>query len=151
MINFWSYKDEYKKYKSSLVNIFDNTLKNGQIFFGKNLSNFENNFKKKYKCKYGIAVGSGTDALLISLLSLGIKKNDEVITAANTAIPTISAIVNSGAIPKLVDIDEDYLIDTSKIKQAITKKTRAIIPVHLYGKACDMDSIMKISKNIKYL
>ena len=149
MINFWSYKDEYKKYKSSLVNIFDNTLKNGQIFFGKNLSSFENNFKKKYKCKYGIAVGSGTDALLISLLSLGIKKNDEVITAANTAIPTISAIVNSGAIPKLVDIDEDYLIDTSKIKQAITKKTRAIIPVHLYGKACDMDSIMKISKKHK--
>ena len=149
MINFWSYKDEYKKYKSSLVNIFDNTLKNGQIFFGKNLSSFENNFKKKYRCKYGIAVGSGTDALLISLLSLGIKKNDEVITAANTAIPTISAIVNSGAIPKLVDIDEDYLIDTSKIKQAITKKTRAIIPVHLYGKACDMDSIMKISKKHK--
>ena len=149
MINFWSYKDEYKKYKSSLVNIFDNTLKNGQIFFGKNLSSFENNFKKKYKCKYGVAVGSGTDALLISLLSLGIKKNDEVITAANTAIPTISAIVNSGAIPKLVDIDEDYLIDTSKIKQAITKKTRAIIPVHLYGKACDMDSIMKISKKHK--
>ena len=98
MINFWSYKDEYKKYKSSLVNIFDNTLKNGQIFFGKNLSSFENNFKKKYRCKYGVAVGSGTDALLISLLSLGIKKNDEVITAANTAIPTISAIVNSGAI-----------------------------------------------------
>lgn len=149
MINFWSYKDEYKKYKSSLVNIFDNTLKNGQIFFGKNLSSFENNFKKKYRCKYGVAVGSGTDALLISLLSLGIKKNDEVITAANTAIPTISAIVNSGAIPKLVDIDEDYLIDTSKIKQAITKKTRAIIPVHLYGKACDMDSIMKISKKHK--
>ena len=49
MINFWSYKDEYKRYKSSLVNIFDNTLKNGQIFFGKNLSSFENNFKKKYK------------------------------------------------------------------------------------------------------
>ena len=80
---------------------------------------------------------------------MGIKKNDEVITAANTAIPTISAIVNSGAIPKLVDIDEDYLIDISKIKQAITNKTRAIIPVHLYGKACDMDSIMKISKKHK--
>ena len=63
---------------------------------------------------------------------MNIKKGDEVITAANTAIPTISAIVNSGATPKLVDIDEDYLIDTSKIKQAITKKTRAIIPCLLY-------------------
>ena len=149
MINFWSYDIEYKENRSKFLKIFDKTYKSGQIFFGKNLENFENNFKKKYRCKYGIAVGSGTDALLISLLSLGIKKNDEVITAANTAIPTISAIVNSGAIPKLVDIDEDYLIDTSKIKQAITKKTRAIIPVHLYGKACDMDSIMKISKKHK--
>ena len=74
MINFWSYKDEYKKYKSSYINIFNNTMKEGQIFFGKNLFNFENNFKKKYKSKYGIAVGSGTDALLISLMSLGIKK-----------------------------------------------------------------------------
>ena len=151
MINFWSYKDEYKKDRPKLINIFDNTLKKGQIFFGKNLANFEKNFKRKYKSKYGIAVGSGTDALLISLMSLGIKKGDEVITAANTAIPTISAIVNSGATPKLVDVNEDYLIDAKKIEKAITKKTRVIIPVHLYGKPCDMSTILKISNkyNIK--
>ena len=79
-------------------------------------------------------------------MSLGIKKGDEVITAANTAIPTISAIVNSGAIPKLVDIDENYLIDKTKIKKSINKKTKAIIPVHLYGKACDIVHIQKIAK-----
>ena len=151
MINFWSYKNDYKKDRPKLINIFDNTLRKGQIFFGKNLINFEKNFKKKYKSKYGIAVGSGTDALLISLMSLGIKKGDEVITAANTAIPTISAIVNSGATPKLVDVNEDYLIDTKKIEKVITKKTRVIIPVHLYGKPCDMSAILKISNkyNIK--
>ena len=126
MINFWSYKDEYKNNRSELLNIIDKSIKSGQIFFGKNLNNFENNFKKKYKSKYGIAVKSGTDAILIALMSLGIKKGDEVITASNTAIPTVSAIVNSGAKPILVDIDEDYLIDHRKINKVISKKTKAM-------------------------
>ena len=78
-------------------------MNSGQIFFGKELSNFEKNFTKKYKSKFGVAVGSGTDALFIALKALGVKKGDEVITAANTAIPTISAIRNTGATPKLVD------------------------------------------------
>ena len=82
MINFWSYKNDYKKDRPKLINIFDNTLRKGQIFFGKNLINFEKNFKKKYKSKYGIAVGSGTDALLISLMSLGLKKGDEVLNSS---------------------------------------------------------------------
>ena len=149
MINFWSYKDEYKKYRNKFNKFFDQTLKSGQIFFGPNLKDFEYEFLKKYKSKYGVAVGSGTDALLISLMSINIKNDDEVITASNTAIPTISAIVNSGARPVLVDIKEDYLIDTDKIEKKITKKTKAIIPVHLYGKSCDMDKIIKISNKYK--
>ena len=149
MINFWSYKQEYKKYSSNFNRFFNQTLKSGKIFFGPNLSSFEYNFIKKYKSKYGVAVGSGTDALLISLMALKVKKGDEVITASNTAIPTISAIVNSGAKPILVDINEDYLIDTTKIEKKITKKTKAIIPVHLYGQSCDMDKIIKISKKYK--
>ena len=149
MINFWSYKNEYKKYRAKFNKFFDQTLKSGQIFFGPNLKNFEYEFLKKYKSKYGVAVGSGTDALLISLMSINIKSGDEVITASNTAIPTISAIVNSGARPVLVDIKEDYLIDTDKIEKKITKKTKAIIPVHLYGKSCDMEKIIKISNKYK--
>ncbi len=149
MINFWSYKREYDKYRPKFNNFFDQTLKSGQIFFGPNLKNFEDNFIKKYKSKYGVAVGSGTDALLISLMSINIKRGDEVITASNTAIPTISAIVNSGAKPVLVDINEDYLIDTNQIEKRITKKTRAIIPVHLYGQSCDMEKIIKIAKKYK--
>ena len=149
MINFWSYEKEYKEYRSQFLNIIDKTFKKGQIFFGKNLINFENNFKNKYKSKYGLAVGSGTDALLISLMSLGIKRGDEVITASNTAIPTISAIVNSGAKPVLVDIDENYLMDIKKLKKSISNKTKAIIPVHLYGKPCEMNKITEISKKFK--
>lgn len=149
MINFWSYKNELNRNKDHFFNIFKKTLKSGSIFFGKNLDRFENNFIKKNKAKYGIAVSSGTDALLISLMSLGIKKGDEVITVANTAIPTISAIVNSGATPKLVDINDDYLIDVNLIKKNITKKTKAIIPVHLYGKPCEMNALLKLSKKYK--
>ena len=149
MINFWSYKSEYNKYRQQFKKIFDQTLKSGLIFFGPNLINFENNFIKKYKSKYGIAVGSGTDALLISLMAINIKKGDEVITASNTAIPTISAIVNSGAKPVLVDINNDYLIDVDKIEKKITKKTKAIIPVHLYGQSCDIEKITNIAKKYK--
>ena len=149
MINFWSYKNEYKKNRKKFISLFDNSLKSGNIFFGSNLARFEKQFKNKYKAKYGVAVGSGTDALLISLMSLNIKTGDEVITASNTAIPTISAIINSGAKPILVDINQDYLIDTKQLIQAITKKTKAIIPVHLYGKPCEMDEIIKISKRYK--
>ena len=108
MIKFWSYDREYKKYKKIILKNIDKTINRGNIFFGDQIKNFEKNFIKKYKAKYGIAVGSGTDALLISLKTLNLKPGDEVITAANTAIPTISAIINAGGKPKLVDIREDY-------------------------------------------
>lgn len=146
MIAFWSYKNEYQKLRKRILQSIDITLSNGQIFFGKNLLNFEENFKKRYKSKYGLAVKSGTDALLISLISIGIKKNDEVITAANTAIPTISAIIASGAKPVLVDIKDDYLMNCEEVKNAINKKTKAIIPVHLYGKPCNMSKLCSIAK-----
>ena len=147
MIDFWSYKKEYKILRKEILSSIDKTFSNGVIFFGKNLIKFENNFTKKYKSKYGLAVKSGTDALLISLMAIGIKRGDQVITASNTAIPTISAIINSGAIPVLVDINNDYLMDHTKILKAINSKTKAIIPVHLYGKSCNMTEILRIIKN----
>ena len=146
MIKFWSYDREYKRYKNSILKNINKTFKKGNIFFGGQLETFEKNFIKKYKSKYGVAVGSGTDALLISLKTLNLRSGDEVITAANTAIPTISAIINAGGTPKLVDIGEDYLIDVNKIEKEITRKTKAIIPVHLYGQMCEMNKIKKIAK-----
>ena len=126
MIRFWSYKKEYKKFEKNILNLIHKTINRGNIFFGEELKNFEYNFKKKYNSKYGIAVRSGTDALFISLKSIGIKNGDEVITAANTAIPTISAIINSGAKPRLVDVSNDYLIDVKKIYPKLYQ--------HLYNK-----------------
>ena len=149
MINFWSYKKEYQKNRRRILKRIDKTLSKGSIFFGDELNKFEKKFRSKYKSKYGAAVSSGTDALLIALKSIGIKNGDEVITASNTAIPTISAIINSGATPKLVDVGNDYLIDCSKIEKTITKKTKAIIPVHLYGQSCDMLKIINIAKKHK--
>ena len=149
MIKFWSYNREYKKLKKVILKKIDKSINKGNIFFGEELNKFEKNFIKKYKAKYGIAVGSGTDALLISLKTLNLKSGDEVITAANTAIPTISAIINAGGIPRLVDIGDDYLIDVKKIKKVINKRTKAIIPVHLYGQMCNMDEIQSIAKKNK--
>ena len=149
MIKFWSYNRELKKYKNIINSKINKSLNSGQIFFGNELSNFEKKFTKKNRSKYGVAVGSGTDALFIALKSLGIKKGDEVITAANTAIPTISAIKSTGASPKLVDIGNDYLIDPLKIEKEITNKTKVVIPVHLYGQTCEMEKIIKISKKYK--
>ena len=149
MIKFWSYNRELKKYKNIINSKINKSLNSGQIFFGNELSNFEKKFTKKNRSKYGVAVGSGTDALFIALKSLGIKKGDEVITAANTAIPTISAIKSTGASPKLVDIGNDYLIDPLKIEKEITNRTKIIIPVHLYGQTCEMEKIIKISKKYK--
>jgi len=149
MIKFWSYEREYFRYKKIIQKNINGSLRNGQIFFGKELQKFEKQFIKKYKAKYGIAVKSGTDALMISLKAIGVKNGDEVITAANTAIPTISAITSAGANPKLVDIKDDYLIDTQKIEGEITKKTKVIIPVHLYGQSCDMNEISKIANRYK--
>ena len=151
MIKFWSYKAEYKKYKKVLLRNIDRTISKGEIFFGKQIETFEKKFIKKYKAKYGIAVGSGTEALMISLKTLNLKPGDEIITAANTAIPTISAIINAGGTPRLVDIGEDYLLDIKKIEKEINSKTRAIIPVHLYGQMCDMDFIVKIAKKYKII
>lgn len=150
MIKFWSFESEYKKYRKNILKIIDKSLSSGLIFYGNNLINFERNFIRKYKTKFGISVGSGTDALMISLMAIGVKKGDEVITAANTAIPTITAIINSGATPVLADINlKDYLIDINSVKKLITKKTKAIIPVHLYGQIADMDKLIKITRNHK--
>ncbi len=155
MIKAWSYTEEYKRYRKKILKSIDKTLKSGDLFFGKQLKKFEKNFLKYNKLKFGVAVGSGTEALLIALKTLGIgnNNNDEVITVSNTAIPTISAIKSAGAKAIFVDIGNDFLMDANKIEKHINKNTKAIIPVHLYGQSCDMERICKIAKknNLKVI
>ena len=151
----WSYLEEYRDYRNKILNSIDKTIKSGELFFGKQLDRFEKNFLKINKFKYGIAVGSGTDALIIALktLNIGNNHNDEIITVSNTAIPTVSAIQSAGAKAVFVDIGNDFLINTDKIEKYINKNTKAIIAVHLYGQACDMNKICNIAKknNLKII
>ena len=149
MIKSWDYLNEYKFLKYKIDSSITKVLKSGTLFFGDENKKFEKNFLKINKSKYGVAVGSGTDALILSLKALNIGINDEVITVANTAIPTAAAIKNVGAKIKFIDVGPDYLIDVKKIQSAITKKTKAIIPVHLYGQACEMNKIINIAKEYK--
>ena len=155
MIKPWSYTEEYKNLRKKILNSIDKTLNSGELFFGKQLNKFEKNFLKYNKLKFGVAVGSGTEALLIALKTLGIgnNNNDEVITVSNTAIPTVSAIKSAGAKAIFVDIGNDFLMDANKIEKHINKNTKAIIPVHLYGQSCDMERICKIAKknNLKVI
>ena len=106
---------------------------------------FEEEFTKRFKVQQSIAVNNGTSALIAPLWSMDLKADDEIITTPFTFIATSNAILIAGAKPVFVDIDPiTKLIDADKIEQAITPKTKAIIPVHLYGRVCDMPKIMKI-------
>ncbi len=149
MSNFWSYKKEYKKLRKVILKSVDKSLSSESIFFGNELNKFESEFNKLNKSKFGLAVGSGTEALYIALKCFNIGFGDEVITVSNSAIPTVSAINSTGAKATFVDIRDDYLIDPEKIIKKINKKTKAIIPVHLYGHPCDMEKICKIANRYK--
>lgn len=149
LIPFFDYKRQLKIIRKPIEAAIKRTLESGQLVLGKEVKLFEKNFSAYIDVKYGIGVNSGTDALKIAIKALGIKSGDEIITIANTAVPTISAMQEVGAKPIFVDIKDDYNIDETKIAAAITKKTKAILPVHLYGQPCNMPVIMKIAKKYK--
>lgn len=136
---------QFSDYKKILKKI-EKVIKNNDFTLGKEVDFFEDNIKKLIKQKYVVAVGSGTDALMLSLKCLGVREGDEVITTPYTFYATIGAIVTAGAVPKFVDVDDDYNINPDLIERAITRRTKAILPVHWSGRICAMDKIMKISK-----
>ena len=153
-INVWNYLEDYSKNKKKILNIVDKVFKSGNLILSNEVKNFEDNFSETIGNCYGIGVNSGTDALQIALMAVGIEKNDEVITVSNTAVPTVSAIVSCSARPVFVDINEkDFLINTNLIENKINKRTKAIIPVNLYGQSANLENIIKISKkyNIKII
>ncbi len=123
------------------------TLESGWFVLGKAGEKFESEFAGYVGTRYGVGVGSGTEALHLALVAVGVRPGDEVITVANTCVPTVSAISFAGATPALVDCDPvSYNLDPDKLEATITKKTRAIMPVHLYGQAADIDPIISIAR-----
>ena len=153
MIKVWDYLKEYELLREEILNAVDEVFKNGTLIFGPKLDEFEKKFSTYHDCKFGIGVGNCTDAITIALKAFDIGPGDEVITTSNTAVPTVTAIVNTGASVKFVDINKYSLIDVNKIENSINKNTKAIIPVHLYGQMCEMDKIMQIASkhNLKVI
>jgi dTDP-4-amino-4,6-dideoxygalactose transaminase len=144
-----NYLSEQFENSEKIINLIKNTVKFNDFTLGRYLENFEKKFCKHQKVKYSIGVGSGTDAIFLSLKALGIKEGDEVITPAYSFYATAGAIVTAGAKPIFVDIKDDLNIDENKIKKKITKKTKAIVPVHWSGRICNMKKIIKIAKKFK--
>jgi len=127
----------------------EKVVKKGDYTLGKEVDLCEKNFARRTGAKFAISVGNGTDALLLSLKALGIGPGDEVITVPYTFVATVGSIVTAGAKPVFVDVKDDYNMDETKIVSAITKKTRAIMPVHWAGRPCEMDKIFSIAKKYK--
>lgn len=129
------------------INAVTEVLKSGMLAQGKKVKEFEEQFAKYIGTKYAIATSSGTTALHVALLAHGIKQGDEVITSPFTFIASANAILFCGAKPVFADIDENtFNIDPKKIEEKINSRTRAIMPVHLFGQACDIDAIRDIAE-----
>ena len=133
----------YKMIKKEIDAAFVDVLSKGNLIMREELKRFEINLANFVGTKYAVGVGSGYDALLISAKAAGIGPGDEVIVPAHTFVATASAVVNAGGTPVLVDVGKDYNIDINKIEEAITSKTKAIIPVHLNGYMANMPRIME--------
>lgn len=139
--------EQYSTIREEVLTKLDQVMSSSQFILGSHVKQVENDIAEMSKTKHGIGVANGSDAIHIALQAAGVGEGDEVITTSFTFFATAGAIARANAVPVFVDIDPiTYNIDPSKIEAVITEKTKAIIPVHLYGQMADMDSIMEIAK-----
>jgi dTDP-4-amino-4,6-dideoxygalactose transaminase len=135
------------RYREELQDVIARALNAGRYVLGEELDRFETTFASYCGTRFAVGVASGTDAITIALQAAGVVPGDEVITAANTCVPTIVGIEGAGARPVLVDCEETtYTLDPALIEEAITPRTRAIVPVHLYGQCADLDQILGLAQ-----
>jgi dTDP-4-amino-4,6-dideoxygalactose transaminase len=147
MIPLVDLRRQYASIKTEIDEKISSVLKSTAFILGSEVKEFESEFADFCSAEHAVGVSSGTEALSLALLALGVVERDEVITTPNTFIATAAAISHVGARPVLVDVDqESYNIDVSQIEGAITGKTRAIIPVHLYGQPAEMDAVLQLAK-----
>jgi len=138
---------QYLSRKSEIDHVVKRVLDSGWYILGEEVKAFEAEFAAYIGVEWGVGVGSGTEALYLALAACNIRFGDEVITVSHTAVATVAAIEQTGATPVFVDIEPDFFtMDPCKIAVAVTPKTKAIIPVHLYGQPVDLDPILDISK-----
>jgi len=146
-VPFIDLKVQFKQIERKVIPLMTEAMRNGAFVGGPQVSDFETEFAEFCDSKYCVGVCSGTDALRFSLMAAGVGRGDEVITVPNTFIAGTEAISQAGATPVFVDIYPDtYNMDVSQIEDKITEKTRALLPVHLYGQTSDMDPIIEIAR-----
>ena len=153
-VKFVDLNRQYQSIKKDIDYTINNVIEDSDFILGKETEEFEKAFARYNKVKYSVGVSSGSCALELSLIALGIKRSDEVITAPNSFIATAFAISNVGAKPVFVDVNQDdYNLDVSKIEEKITNRTKAIIPIHLYGQCSDIKLMLEIAKkhNLKVI
>jgi len=146
-IPFLDLKRQYQSIKEEIDGVVREVVESGRYIGGEKIENFEKNIAKYIGVKHAIGVSSGTDALLVSLMAIGVGQGDEVITSPFTFIATAEVISFLGAKPVFIDINEEsFNIDAAFIEGKITSKTKAIIPVHLFGQMAEMDKIIEIAE-----
>ena len=137
---------QHRALRSEIDAVVQRTLDRGDFILGSALGDFEHEFARYCDCEHAIGVSSGTAALHLALVALGVGPGDEVITVPNSFIATVESILYTGATAVLVDVDpETFCLDPTQLERAMTPRTKVIIPVHLYGQPCDMESIMSIA------
>jgi aminotransferase EvaB len=146
-IRMFDYVEQYESMRDEILSAVSEVLASGTLILGPQVQRFEAGFAAYLGGGYGVGVGNGTDALAIALAAAGVGEGDEVITVANTAIPTVSAIRMRGALPLFCEIDPGtLLVDLDRVEACITSRTRAILPVHLYGNAVDMPRLVALAR-----
>jgi dTDP-4-amino-4,6-dideoxygalactose transaminase len=149
-IPFMDLRPEYEQMSGRIDAAIRRVIKRGRFIMGEELWLFEEEFARYIGVNHAIGVNSGSDALFLALRALGVGRGDEVVTASHSFISTADAITRNGATPIFVDIDPStYCLDVSRVESAITRKTRAIIPVHLYGHTADMPAVLALARKHK--
>lgn len=136
---------QYESLKEEIQRTLQDVLSSGRLILRQEVSDFENEMSRFLGVKHVVGVNSGTDALFLSAKALGIGPGDEVITVTHTFVATLAVVVHCGATPTFVDIRQDFNMDPSQLESAVTQDTKAIIPVHLNGRACEMDNIKAVA------
>ncbi|GAB4588347.1 DegT/DnrJ/EryC1/StrS family aminotransferase [Nocardia sp. IFM 10818] len=142
----WDYLGEYAKERDDILDAVETVFNSGQLILGASVRGFENEFADYHGLPFATGVDNGTNAVKLGLEAIGVGPGDEVITVSNTAAPTVVAIVGAGATPVFVDVrEQDFLMDTGQIAAAVTPRTKAIVPVHLYGQCVDMTALERVA------
>jgi aminotransferase EvaB len=143
----WDYLPEYHAERDEILQAVDEVFSSGQLVLGRSVAGFEEEFAGYHGLAHCVGVDNGTNALVLGLQALGVGPGDEVITVSNTAAPTVLAIDATGATPVFVDVHEDdYLMRAGDVAGAITERTKAIVPVHLYGQCVDMEPLTELAR-----